>query len=96
MNMSRKELENLFKSYPDVVDIQQFREMLGGVCEGTARKLLQEHLVEHRVVRCTYYIPKSCIIDYLLSNHYKQYKKLLKHKVVIGNDKKPKKQNWEA
>lgn len=94
--MSRKELENLFKSYPDVVDIQQFREMLGGVCEGTARKLLQEHLVEHRVVRCTYYIPKSCVIDYLLSKHYHNYKKLLKHKVIIGNEDKSKTKNKEA
>ena len=77
---SQKELEKIFKGYPDVVDIQQFRQMLGGICEGTARKLLQENLVEHFVVRCTYFIPKKCVIDYLMSKHYKNYKKLLKHR----------------
>ena len=79
--MTRQELEKFFRNYPDVVDIQQFREMLGGVCEGTARKLLQENIVEHYVVRCTYYIPKKCVIDYIQSKHYKKYSKLLKHKV---------------
>lgn len=80
--MTRLELEKLYKNYPDVVDIQQFRQMLGGICEGTARKLIQENLVEHLVVRCTYFIPKECVIDYVMSKHYKNYKKLLKHQIV--------------
>jgi len=94
--MTRQELEKLYENYPDVVDLKQFRQMLGGVCEITARRLLQENIVQHYLIRYTYYIPKKCVIDYVMSKHYKQYKKLLKHKVVIGNDEKSKKKNWEA
>ena len=80
--MTRLELEKLYKNYPEVVNLKQFREMLGGVCEITARRLLQENIVQHYLIRYTYYIPKTCVIDYVMSKHYKKYKKLLKHQIV--------------
>lgn len=71
----------LFTKYPDVVNLKQLREMLGGISEGTALKLMQENRVEHFKLRNVYYIPKDSVIDYLLGFHYRRYKKLLRHKI---------------
>ena len=73
--------EDKFKEYPDVVTLQEFRELLGGVADITARKLMRENKVKHYVVRHTYLIPKSCVIDYILSRDYAEYKKKLKVQV---------------
>jgi len=35
----------LFAKYPDVVNLKQLREMLGGISEGTALKLMQENKI---------------------------------------------------
>lgn len=70
-----------FKDYPDVVTLKQLREMLGGIGEGTALKLMQENKIPHYKIKCHYHIPKQCIIDYILSNEYEEYKKILKHKI---------------
>lgn len=79
--MGRKELERYFRKYPDVVTLPDFCQMLGGICDGTARKLLQEQLVEHYVIRTTYYNPKKYVIDYVLSPHYLELRKKLKAKL---------------
>ena len=77
----RKYYENLYKNYPDVVTLSDFREMLGGIADSTARKLIRENHVKHYYIRCTYLIPKPCVIDYVLSFHYAEYKKQLKVQV---------------
>ena len=77
--MTRQDYEKRFLTFPDVVTINEFRAMLGGIGEGTARKLLRGNHVEHFYVRGTYYIPKVKVIDYLLSPHYMQYRFKLKH-----------------
>ncbi|MBQ7728673.1 MAG: DNA-binding protein [Clostridia bacterium] len=79
--MRRIEYERLFADYPDVVTLPVFRKMLGGIGDGTARKLMWENRVEHFMVRTTYYIPKEKVIDYLLSPHYRSYKKKLHHRI---------------
>ena len=61
-NMTRFEYERKMERYPDVVTIEQFREMLGGIADGTARKLLREGRVQHFMIRTTYYIPKIRVI----------------------------------
>lgn len=71
----------LFKDYPDVVTLKQLREMLGGIGEGTALKLMQENKIQHYKIKCHYHIPKQYIIDYVLSDEYEEYRKLLRHKV---------------
>ena len=78
---SRKHYEQLFGKYPDVVTLSQFREMLGGIGDGTARKLMRENRVKHYYIRCTYLIPKAWVIDYVLSDHYAEYKDQLKAQV---------------
>ena len=70
-----------YASYPEVVNLLQFREMLGGIADSTARKLMRENRVKHYYVRTTYLIPKEWVIDYLLSTHYAQYRMKLKARI---------------
>ncbi|QUL58380.1 helix-turn-helix domain-containing protein [Paenibacillus tritici] len=59
----------LFQSYPDVVDITQMCEMLGGISFKTGYKLLKENKIEHFKIGRSYKIPKINIMIYLhLSN----------------------------
>ena len=81
MNKGKKYYKELFKDYPDVVTLIQFREMLGGIADSTARKLVRANLVKHFYIRYTYMIPKKCVIDYIMSEHYAEYKHSLKVQV---------------
>lgn len=82
--MTRKELKILFSKYPDVVSLPELCAMMGGIGDSTARKLLRNGRIKSLMVRSTYYIPKKCVIDYLLSDHYKMYRQELKHGIVIS------------
>lgn len=77
--MTRFEYERKFESYPDLLTLEQFRAMLGGIADGTARKLMRENRVEHFMVNTTYYIPKIKAIDYICGQHYRRYRRKLKH-----------------
>lgn len=77
----RKYYRARFQKYPDVVTVIQFREMLGGIGDKTARKIINENHIKHYYIRTTFYIPKECVIDYLLSTHYAIYRNKLKAKV---------------
>lgn len=57
----------MFEKYPDVVEVNQLREMLGGISRKLAYKLLSEKEIHSVRIGRTYKIPKSCIIEYLLS-----------------------------
>ena len=83
--MTKRELKKLFRDYPDLVRLPELCAMMGGIGESTARKLLREGHIRSIMVRSTYYIPKTCIIDYLLSSHYKRYKLKLKHVIPEGS-----------
>jgi hypothetical protein len=67
-----------FKDYPDIVILEEFREMLGGIGDGTARKLMRTGRVKHFYIRNTYMIPKEYVIEYVLGEHYEEYKYSLK------------------
>ena len=79
--MTRFDYERKFESYPDLLTLEQFRAMLGGIADGTARKLMRENRVEHFMVNTTYYIPKIKAIDYICSQHYRLYRRKLKHRI---------------
>lgn len=79
--INRKYYESRFAEYPDVVTTQQFCEMLGGIAESTARKLFRENRVKHYYIRGSFLIPKTCVIDYILSNHYHKYSERLSVRV---------------
>ncbi len=85
-NMTRKELKILFRDYPDVVSLPELCAMMGGIGDGTARKLLRSGQIKSLMVRSTYYIPKKCVIDYLLSDHYKMYRQELKHGIMASEN----------
>lgn len=79
--ISRENLQWLYRNYPDVVTLPQLCEMLGGIADSTARKLLRGDHIEHFVITGTYYIPKKYVINYVLGDHYAHYSKLLKAKL---------------
>lgn len=74
---NRPYYEKMFETYPDVVTLPEFREMLGGIGDTTARKLMRENRVKHFCIRRTYLIPKAYVIDYVLSKDYAKYKEKL-------------------
>ena len=78
---TRAHYEKLFASYPDVVTLPEFQTMLGGIGDSTARKIMRANKVKHFYIRCTYLIPKACVIDYVLSEDYAKYSKTLKARV---------------
>lgn len=78
---TRAQYEKLFASYPDVVTLPEFQTMLGGIGDSTARKIMRANKVKHFYIRCTYLIPKACVIDYVLSEDYAKYSKTLKARV---------------
>lgn len=56
----------MFAKYPDVVEVNQLREMLGGISRKLAYKLLADNEIRSVRVGRTYKIPKVCVIEYLL------------------------------
>ena len=75
-----KDYNATFREYPDVVTLDQLCKMIR-ISDSTARKMMQQNLIPHFYIRTTYYIPKQNIIDYLNSDHYKQYKLKLKNSI---------------
>ncbi|WP_042267267.1 helix-turn-helix domain-containing protein [Paenibacillus graminis] len=55
----------VFESFPDVVNITEMCEMLGGISSKTAYKLLQENKISHFKIGRVYKIPKINILIYL-------------------------------
>ncbi|HBJ02862.1 hypothetical protein BSK48_16220 [Paenibacillus odorifer] len=60
----------IYHDFPDIVTVVQMREMLGGISNKTAYKLLQENKIHHFKIGRNYKIPKINILLYLnLFNH---------------------------
>lgn len=77
----RKYYERLYAKYPDVVSTAQLCKMLGGIADSTVRKLIRNNHIKHYHIRGSYLIPKACVIDYVLSNHYQAYREKLRGQV---------------
>lgn len=71
----------LFKNYPDVVELPDFRKMLGGIGDSFARRLMRQNRVKHFLINETYKIPKIWVIEYVLSEAYEEDKQRLKVKI---------------
>lgn len=56
----------MFDRYPEVVEVDDLRKMLGGISRKLAYKLLTEKEIQAVKVGRSYKIPKICIIEYLL------------------------------
>lgn len=57
--------EDIFDEYPDVVNFEQLREMLGNIGETLAYKLLRSNAIESFKCGRNYRILKSKVIEYL-------------------------------
>lgn len=59
-------MENMFVNYPDVVDVNQLNEMLGGnFSKKLLYRLLQDQEIKNRKIGREYRIPKKFVIEYL-------------------------------
>lgn len=70
MAVAKPNKRTIFRKYPDVVDIYQLCEMLGGthpVCTKTAYRLLREGKIKSLRVGRAYRIPKLNVIQYLFA-----------------------------
>lgn len=77
----RKYYRARFQKYPDVVTVIQFREMLGGIGDKSARKIIHANHVKHYYINTTFFIPKESVIDYVLSTDYAIYRNKLKSRI---------------
>lgn len=56
----------MFESYPDVVEVDDLRKMLGGISRRLAYRLLADQEIKSVKVGRAYKIPKVCVIEYLM------------------------------
>ena len=57
---------SMFEKYPDVVEVDDLRKMLGGISRRLAYRLLAEQEIRRVKVGRAYKIPKVCVIEYLM------------------------------
>jgi hypothetical protein len=59
-------MEDMFYNYPDVVDVNQLNDMLGGkFSKKLLYRLLQNQEIRNRKIGREYIIPKKHVIEYL-------------------------------
>ena len=58
--------QSMFVNYPDVVEVDDLRKMLGGISKKLAYRLLSDQEIQSVRVGRAYKIPKICVIEYLL------------------------------
>lgn len=58
--------KTMFEDYPDVVEVDDLRKMLGGISKKLAYRLLAEQEIKSVRVGRSYRIPKICVIEYLM------------------------------
>lgn len=57
---------SMFENYPDVVEVEDLRKMLGGISRKLAYRLLADDEIRSVKVGRSYKIPKVCVIKYLM------------------------------
>jgi excisionase family DNA binding protein len=57
--------QNIFRDYPDVVNVKQLCKMLGSIGEKTGYRLLHSGKIRYFTIGRSYRIPKINVIDYL-------------------------------
>ena len=58
--------QSMFENYPDVVEVDDLRKMLGGISKKLAYRLLSDQEIRSVRVGRTYKILKICVIEYLM------------------------------
>lgn len=70
MSQLKKRDERMYADYPDMVDLCAFREMVGGIGDSFARRLIHEKRVKAIFIKPNYWISKKSIIAYVMSDDY--------------------------
>lgn len=65
MLKSNEAYKLIFREYPDVVNVEQMCEMLGGISTKTGYRLLKQNEIKHFKIGRSYKIPKLHIFEYL-------------------------------
>ena len=58
----------MFIDYPDIVDLQQMRKMLGGISSTLAYRILKTNTIKSKKVGREYKIPKINVIKYMMAD----------------------------
>ncbi len=58
--------QSMFENYPEVVEVDDLRKMLGGISKKLAYRLLSDQEIRSVRVGRAYKIPKICVIEYLM------------------------------
>ena len=73
----------MFTDYPDVLELKDLLQMLGGVSESYVRPLLQKGIIKSFKMwnGKIFKVPKEYFIDFVVSDDYQQYKNKLKAQI---------------
>lgn len=63
--MDEKECDKMFEKYPDVVEVKELCQMLGGISKKLAYRLLANGDIFSVRVGRTYKVPKVSVIAYM-------------------------------
>lgn len=64
---TRKTYSKMLQGYPDVLDVEQIRNVLGGISKRTIYKLLKEGKIDSIKVGREYRVTKINMIDFLMN-----------------------------
>lgn len=67
-NLNIEYYTTLFKEYPDVVRVKHLKEMLPKTGKNKLYKLLKDKEIYSKRIGRDYFIPKLCVINYLMKN----------------------------
>lgn len=63
--MKNKYYKSMFKNYPDVINVKQLQEILGGISKKLAYHLLKNNIIKSVKIGQEYKIAKADVILYL-------------------------------
>ena len=59
----------MLKEYPDVLDIKQMCEILGGISTKTGYKMLHDNVIESIRIGRQFRVAKITLIDFIIKNN---------------------------
>ncbi len=70
MKDSKELYTSMFTSYPDVVNVKEMIEMLGGISPTLAYRILKKNVIKSIKIGREYKIPKVNIISYIIQDNF--------------------------
>lgn len=66
--MEKNDYEVLVKDYPNLLSVDDLRNVLGNIGKNKAYELLRNNAIHHVRIGRKYKIPKKAVIEYLVMN----------------------------